>query len=152
VTSQTRDFDADLGFDRFGMTGFFEAVTDKTALRISSSFIGFNEIGLALAISPLYRKLLVLTINYYNSHTYLQEPFPPTCRKEGAAVLITPSLAYRLIKKGTLGSFGVRGGPRYGRRGPLHRPFRLVAIPLTSLHCSAWLDSSRRWRRNPTHA
>lgn len=62
--------------------------------------------------------------------------------KEGAAVLITPSLAYRLIKKGTLGSFGVRGGPRYGRRGPLHRPFRLAAIPLTSLPCSAWLDSS----------
>jgi hypothetical protein len=77
VTSQAWDFDADLDFNRFGMTGFFEAVTDKTALRISSSFIGFNEIGLALAISLLYRKLLGLTKCSYDSHTKWSHFLPP---------------------------------------------------------------------------
>jgi hypothetical protein len=51
VTSQAWDFDADLELDRFGMTGFFEAVTPKTALRMSLSLSGFSEIGFALAIA-----------------------------------------------------------------------------------------------------
>ena len=50
MTSQARDFDADLDFDRFGMTGFFKAVIFTTAFSISSSFIGLREIGFALAI------------------------------------------------------------------------------------------------------
>jgi hypothetical protein len=49
VTSQAWDFDADLDFDRFGMTGFFEALTFKTDLIMSSSFIGCKEIGLLLS-------------------------------------------------------------------------------------------------------
>jgi hypothetical protein len=49
VTSQARDFDADLDFDRFGMTGFFEAVTFSTAFRISSSFSGCREMGFDLS-------------------------------------------------------------------------------------------------------
>jgi hypothetical protein len=40
VTGQPWDFDADLDFDRFGMSGFFEAETSKTALMMSSSFMG----------------------------------------------------------------------------------------------------------------
>jgi hypothetical protein len=40
VTGQEADFNAGLGFDRFGMTGFFEAVTFSTACNISSSFSG----------------------------------------------------------------------------------------------------------------
>jgi hypothetical protein len=51
VTSQARDFDADLDFDRFLVTSFFEAVTLKTACKISSSFIGLSDIGFAFAIS-----------------------------------------------------------------------------------------------------
>jgi hypothetical protein len=50
VTSQARDFNADLDFDRFGMTGFFEAVTLSTACKISSSFSGLNDMGFAFAI------------------------------------------------------------------------------------------------------
>ena len=46
MTGQEADFDADLDFDRFGMTGFCEALTSKTALRMSSSFIGYREMGL----------------------------------------------------------------------------------------------------------
>ena len=53
MTSQARDFDAGLDFNRFGMTGFFEAGVLRTALKISSSFSGLSEIGLALAIAPL---------------------------------------------------------------------------------------------------
>ena len=79
VTSQEADFDEDLDFDRFGMTGFFEAVTPKTALRMSSSFIGFNEIGLALAIS--YRKLLGLTKSSYNSHIRSSQLLPPAGKR-----------------------------------------------------------------------
>ena len=45
MTGQEADFDEDLDFDRFGMTGFFEALTFKTALRMSSSFSGLNDIG-----------------------------------------------------------------------------------------------------------
>jgi hypothetical protein len=69
VTGQEADFDADLDFDRFGMTGFFEAGVATIILRMSSSFSGFREIGFALAILSLYRKLLRLTYPYYNSHT-----------------------------------------------------------------------------------
>jgi hypothetical protein len=50
VTRQARDFNADLDFDRFGMTGFLEAVVFKIARRMSSSFRGLSEIGLAFAI------------------------------------------------------------------------------------------------------
>ena len=50
MTSQEADFDAGLDFDCFLLTGFFEAVTLNTALRMSSSFSGFKEIGFALAI------------------------------------------------------------------------------------------------------
>ena len=46
MTSQEADFDADLDFDRFGMTGFCEALTFNVALMISSSFSGWREIGL----------------------------------------------------------------------------------------------------------
>lgn len=60
MTSQARDFDADLDFDRFGMTGFFEAGVFKTTLRMSSSFIGLSDMGLAFGILPSYRKLLPL--------------------------------------------------------------------------------------------
>ena len=68
MTSQEADFDAGLDFDRFGMTGFFEAGVPTIILRMSSSFSGFREIGLALAMLSRYRKLLGLTIPYYNSH------------------------------------------------------------------------------------
>jgi len=47
MTSQARDFDAGLDFNRFGMTGFFEASTSKTALMMSSSFMGWRDMGLA---------------------------------------------------------------------------------------------------------
>lgn len=50
MTGQEADFDAGLDFNRFLLTGFFEAEVLRTARRISSSFIGFSEIGLALAI------------------------------------------------------------------------------------------------------
>jgi hypothetical protein len=50
VTSQEADFDADLDFVRFGMTGFFEAGVPTIILSMSSSFNGFSEIGFALAI------------------------------------------------------------------------------------------------------
>ena len=53
MTSQARDFDADLDFNRFGMTGFVEALDLRTARRMSSSFIGLREIGFSLAISHL---------------------------------------------------------------------------------------------------
>lgn len=43
MTSQTRDFDADLDFDRVGMTDFFEAGVAAKTLMISSSFIGLND-------------------------------------------------------------------------------------------------------------
>ena len=43
MTGQARDFDADLDFDRFGMTSFCEAGTAKVALMISSSFSGWKE-------------------------------------------------------------------------------------------------------------
>ena len=56
MTGQEADFDAGLDFDRFGMTGFFETVAFKTARSMSSSFIGFSDMGLALAIC--YRLLL----------------------------------------------------------------------------------------------
>lgn len=49
MTRQARDFDADLDFDRVGMTGFFEAGVLRTARKISSSFMGLSDIGLALA-------------------------------------------------------------------------------------------------------
>jgi hypothetical protein len=48
------------------MTGFFEEVTK--ALMISSSFIGLNDMGFALAIIPLYRKLLGLTKLHHDDH------------------------------------------------------------------------------------
>ena len=51
MTSQARDFDADLDFDRFLLTGFFEAGAPTMILSMSSSFNGFSEIGLALAIT-----------------------------------------------------------------------------------------------------
>jgi len=40
MTRQEGDFDADLDLDRFGMTGFREALTPKVALIISSSLRG----------------------------------------------------------------------------------------------------------------
>ena len=57
MTSQARDFDADLDFDRFGMTGFFEAGVLRTALKMSSSFNGLREIGLALAINAYTKRI-----------------------------------------------------------------------------------------------
>jgi hypothetical protein len=77
VTSQEADFDAGLDFDCFLLTGFFETLTFKTASRISSSFIGLSDIGLALAITTLYRILLGLTIPYYNSHIKPSHFLPP---------------------------------------------------------------------------
>jgi len=56
VTSQTRDFDADLDFDRFGMTGFFEAGVLRTSLRMSSSLSGFREIGFAFAMALIQQQ------------------------------------------------------------------------------------------------
>lgn len=45
MTGQEADFDADLDFDRFGVTGFFEAVDPKRALSASSNVRGLSEIG-----------------------------------------------------------------------------------------------------------
>ncbi len=56
MTSQARGFDADLDFDRFGMTGFFEAGLLRTSRMMSSSFIGLSDMGLALAIGHLLKK------------------------------------------------------------------------------------------------
>ena len=60
MTSQTRDFDADLDFDRFGMTGFVEAGVLRAARMISSSLSGLSDIGLDFGILLSYRKLLQL--------------------------------------------------------------------------------------------
>ena len=56
MTSQAWDFDADLDFDRFGMTGFFKAGALSTTLIMSSSFMGLSEMGLAFGIRhvPLF--------------------------------------------------------------------------------------------------
>lgn len=45
MTRQEADFDAGLDFDRFGMIGFFEALTLSIAFNTSSSFNGCSEIG-----------------------------------------------------------------------------------------------------------
>jgi hypothetical protein len=45
VTGQEADFDEDLDFDRFGMTGFVEGLTFNTACNISSSLKGCREMG-----------------------------------------------------------------------------------------------------------
>ena len=50
MTGQEADFDEDLDFDRFGMTGFFEAVDPSKAFSASSNFNGFSEIGFSLAM------------------------------------------------------------------------------------------------------
>lgn len=50
MTSQGRDFDADVDFDRFGMTGFVEALAFRTARRMSSSFSGLRDMGFSLGI------------------------------------------------------------------------------------------------------
>ena len=50
VTGQEADFNADLDFDCFLLTGFYKKVVPKTALRMSSSFSGFRKIGFASAI------------------------------------------------------------------------------------------------------
>ena len=54
MTSQARDFDADLDFDRFGMTGFVAAGVFTIILMMSSSFKGLREIGFDLAITASY--------------------------------------------------------------------------------------------------
>lgn len=67
MTSQARDFDADLDFDRFGMTGFFEAGVLRTCLIMSSSFSGFSDIGFALAILP---HILILVDRIISRNSY----------------------------------------------------------------------------------
>jgi hypothetical protein len=69
VTGQEADFDEDLDFDCFLLTGLFEAVDpDNRAFSASSNFRGFSEIGFSLAMLSLYRKLLGLTKYQYDSH------------------------------------------------------------------------------------
>ena len=69
MTSQARDFDADLDFDRFGMTSFFEAEVLRTALRMSSSFNGLREIGFALAMISRSNNCYPLTKFSIHHHT-----------------------------------------------------------------------------------
>ena len=72
MTSQEADFDADLDFDRFGMTGFFEAGVSTIILNMSSSFNGFSEIGLALAMFSCCRVVhntTILTEVFSDDHT-----------------------------------------------------------------------------------
>ena len=59
MTGQEADFDEDLDFDCFGVTGFFETVEPNKAFNASSNFRGFSEIGFSLAI-------LHATENYYD--------------------------------------------------------------------------------------
>ncbi len=70
MTSQARDFDADLDFDRFGMTSFFEAGTLITAFTISSKFIGWREIGFDLSGGLRFFIIVVLPIEATDIRSY----------------------------------------------------------------------------------
>lgn len=89
MTSQAWDFDADLDFDRFGMTGFFEAVAPTIILSMSSSFNGFSEIGLALAIPYSSKKCYPLTKFSIEPILSVYKPLLPTFLEGGKQFTLT---------------------------------------------------------------
>ena len=60
MTSQEADFDEDLDFDCFLVTGFLEAVAPSKTFRASSKLSGFSEMGFSFGMSSFYGKLLLL--------------------------------------------------------------------------------------------